>query len=131
MKTTTDTTEERIPDGSKLYQGWRNRQTFLVAVHILNDRAQLALHFAYAGGVLATVEARDGFTHQEEARLELAKQLKSVWTPDEMPISPAGTSGLSPAGYSIFCDLLSSALERVCWLEIAKYLIEAVQEDMT
>jgi len=111
----------------KTYNGWTNYETWNVKLWIDNEqstydywREAAQQCFDDAGdGVSAYAKFTDKeiFTREERAVLALEKQLKAE-IEEQAP----------DLGCSMFADLLNAALSEVNWHEIAKSLIESVDQ---
>ena len=94
-------------DEKKGYNGWKNYETWLVALWIDNDQST----YSYAR------ELRDQFKENEYSRYDLSHALKD-WIEEDNPLMDNA---------DLFTDLLQSALDEVDWYEIAdNYLTEEV-----
>lgn len=103
----------------KHYQGWKNYQTWAVALWIDNDYAmhcywRKATRECKADAAKVEQVKQGYFSSEEIARLTLAERLK-----DEV------TAGSPIKAASLYADLMSAALQEVNWQEIAEhYLVE-------
>jgi hypothetical protein len=93
-----------MSDDEKGYNGWKNYETWDVALWIGNDSET---------DLLAQDMARDAGSVGE-----LAESLKQ-WQQEEMP----------DLGASVWSDLLSAALSEVDWYEIAEHYFDEVHEE--
>ncbi len=92
------------------YNGWTNYETWVTALWMDNDQGTLEMVEEWADEEL---ESADGDT--DDAERELARRIEEMH--DEA--NPAGVSG-------VFADLLSHAMGRIDWREIAShYMSEA------
>ena len=97
------------------YNGWENRETWLVALWLDNDRETANLWRNRANEIL------NEYSHPEDAHCknplaagELAEELRDAVEPDDMPI------------LGLHNDLLHAAFAEVCWHEIAMQYIEDI-----
>ena len=108
---------------SENYQGWKNYETWAVALWLDNTEGDYRYWRERAEEAY-----RDNFDADEEradnvsaAAYELGKQLKrEIDTEAELPTSLDGT---------MYADLLNAALSEVDWDEIAEHIIEALDLD--
>lgn len=104
------------------HNGWKNYETWAVALWIDNDQGS----YNYSRDMARTVrqdaptssQVEDGIWTVEQAeRFNLADQLKE-WQEDEMPELEA----------SVWTDLLRSAFGEVDWHEIAANFLEDLED---
>jgi hypothetical protein len=92
------------------YNGWKNYETWLVALWIDNDQGT----YSYSRELVS--EAADG---EEFPKVRAADALEE-WIKDEI---------LPDLGASLASDLLNAAISEVDWFEIAEnYLAELAEE---
>jgi hypothetical protein len=94
----------------KTFNGWKNRETWVVALWIDNTEADQTYWRERAR------EERDGHFYKEGAIALLAEDLRDT-IGENSPISEN----------NIYSDLLNGALENVDWREIAAHLIEGLK----
>ncbi|MCZ2075471.1 MAG: hypothetical protein LC130_10785 [Bryobacterales bacterium] len=97
------------------YQGYKNYETFLVDVTMGNDREQAAAWKTIARDIWAESVAEGVLTRSDRARHALADFLKQDY------------EDRTPELGDVWGSLLSAALEKVCWDEIADLLLEKVE----
>lgn len=93
------------------YNGWTNYETWAVALWLFNDEGAYRYWYERTRALLLTEDRID--------TLALAEELKSSHEDIKEEELPSGT---------VFADLLTTALERVNWEEIARSLIEHLEE---
>ncbi len=103
----------------KGYNGWKNYETWNVALWIDNDQGSYSTRCGMAQDAYDNAEAARSFTRLERAALDLAETLKD-WFEDQNPLASEA---------SCFSDLLSAALGEVDWYEIAENFLEDVDKD--
>ncbi len=101
---------------SEGYNGWRNYETWNVALWIDNDQGSYNQRQNMAQEAWDEAEANRDFTRTERATLDLATALEE-WI-DELSEDA-----------SLFTDLLGAALSEVDWHEIAEHYIEDVDKE--
>lgn len=95
--------------GEKRYNGWKNYETWAVALWIGNDQGSYGRAMEMVDNAWDCADPDKYFSRSERARLDLADSLKD-WFEEENPLSHEA---------SVFSDFLSAALSEVDWLEIA------------
>jgi len=95
-------------------EGWTNRETWLVNLHLSNEQSSYSYWKAEAEGhavrASAAEQVREGlWTIKEAARFYLADQLR-----EEL------LEALAANEATLYSDLIMSALDRVDWVEIAE-----------
>ena len=103
-----DMEENEMSVAQKDYQGWKNYESWAVALWLDNDEGSQGTVYEMAQSAIA-----DG----EEQRL--ADEIKN-YIEDQNPLEGQN---------SMFSDLLNSALENVDWRELAQHYISFVQEN--
>jgi hypothetical protein len=103
------------------YQGWKNYETWAVALHINNDQPTQDYWHEAAREAIETAQPTEVWTADEAARYGLEDLLK-----DHHETGAADTIEAAGAECGVFADLLNSALENVSWEEVAANLLEAV-----
>jgi hypothetical protein len=102
------------------YNGWKNYETWVVALWIDNEPATYERRREMAQDAWDRAEATKHWTRIESARYGLAADLQE-WVVDEIVGDPLGPSLAS--------DLLGAALSEVDWDEIATAWVDEVNED--
>jgi hypothetical protein len=92
------------------YNGWKNRETWAVALWIDSTEAEQTYWKERAQ------EEMDGHFYKEGAVASLAEDLRDT-IGENSPISEN----------NVYSDLLNGALENVDWHEIAEHLIEGLK----
>jgi len=101
------------------YNGWKNYETWNVALWIDNDQGSYSQRQEMAQDAWDNTDAsEDQETRSNEARNALADSLES-WVDEMNPINES----------SMFADLLSAALREVDWHEIAENFLEDVDKE--
>jgi len=105
--------QERCSDAMSDYNGWKNYETWCVALWIDNDEG-LCTHWKdRARSIADTTRSRYSFeTDAEAARGTLADELKD--SIEDHPLADAG----------LYADLLNAALGDVDWHAVADHLGE-------
>lgn len=100
------------------YNGWKNYETWVVALWIDNDYGCYRLRQEMAEEAWQDAEKRRGYksqTREDSAKCLLAARLKD-WVEEMVP----------ELGASMFSDLLTAALGEVDWYEIAENWLSEV-----
>lgn len=108
------------PTRGCLHEGWTNAETFHVALYLTNDRRRLA-HWMDEADELERMPGRPGPTAvllADKIRQKIRQRVK-----DAEPEPWALDAG------RLYADLLTGALARVEWLEIAQDLLEKLKEE--
>ena len=103
------------------YNGWKNYETWNVALWIDNDRGSYGTRQAMAQEAWDSARAGQAYstqTREDAARYALSQALKE-WIEGEAP----------DLGASMFADLLNAALREVDWYEIAGNFLEDVERE--
>jgi hypothetical protein len=114
-----------MSDEVKTYNGWRNYETWAVALHLGNDQGTHACwcesaEDCYRDPVAADPDdAREDWTHA--AAVALADRLKNEI--DDEEVCP------TLAGCTLYTDLLRAALGEVHWYEVATHYVEDIDRD--
>jgi hypothetical protein len=100
---------------SKGYNGWKNYETWAVALWIDNEQAwqEQAQEMAQRARDLAREGAHAVWTPEEATRYGLADSLKD-WVGSEL---------IPDLGASLAADLLGAALSEVDWSEVADHYL--------
>lgn len=102
------------------YQGWKNFETWAVALHLSNDRNLSEMVKAWVKGAKEDApnasQVTDGiWTVDETTKFKVADQIKD-FLEEQNPIA---------SDNSVYTDILQSALSEVNYVEIAEELIAA------
>lgn len=103
----------------KTYNGWKNYETWNVALWIDNDQGSYNERIRLAQEAWDEAEADRSFTRLEQAQFDLADKLKD-WIEEQNPLANDA---------SLFSDLLNAALSEVDWMEIAENWLEDIDKD--
>lgn len=103
---------------SERFNGWSNRETYLVHLWISNDEPSMKYWEDNAVEAWDEAAADRFFSRKENAARHLAERLKDVI------MDGAGELGLG----LVYGDLLRSALEEVNWGEVAKALLDGAAD---
>lgn len=105
--------------GDHEYQGWENRETWTVALHIDNDRGCLGYWLDHAADHRrrAKMFPHETWSHDEDEKFGLEDDLKDKFSPlaQEPDLELART-------------LIQCALDNVNWREIAEHLLRKLDE---
>jgi hypothetical protein len=101
------------------YNGWKNYETWNVALWIDNEQHTYRLRQSWAQEAWDEAQADRTFTREERATLDLSDKIKEYL--DEN--NPLGDEA------STYSDLLSAALGEVDCYEIAEHWIEDVDRE--
>lgn len=96
------------------YNGWRNYETWNVALWMDNEEGSQTYWHEKAVEVFDSAIAEKPFSKEERAKLDLSEIIKGEFE-EEMP----------DLGASTYADLLNAAMSEVDWYEIASHLIDA------
>ena len=102
---------------AKTYNGWRNYETWNVALWIGNEQGSYSYWQDVTQQSWDEAEADTTFTRLENAQIALADRLK-----EEI------TESAPDLGASMFADLLGAALSEVDWHEIAENWLDDVEK---
>ena len=102
---------------SEGYNGWKNYETWNVALWIDNDQSTYYTRQEMAQQAYDDAEQDDEDERMREATRELAQALEN-WIDEMRP----------PMEASMFADLLGAALSEVDWYEIAENFLEDVEK---
>lgn len=105
-------------ENKEKYNGWTNYETWNVKLWIDNDQGSYNHWRENAKECLDNAQASEHFTKEEQAVLDLMDILKDQY--EEM--NPLADNA------DTYTDLLNAALSEVNWHEIAKSIIEEIQE---
>ena len=100
------------------YNGWKNYETWNVALWLDNDQGSYNYWRGVAQECYDDAEAEKHLTRKENAACDLADRLKNE-IEESMP----------DLGASMFADLLGAAMSEVNWREIAENWLDDVEED--
>ncbi len=100
------------------YNGWRNYETWCVALWLDNEQGSWQYWNEQAQEVYDDAEPKYDWESKEDvAKRELADRLKSDHE-ENKPTEPSG----------VYADLLTAALGSVDWYEIAEHYIDEVDK---
>ena len=102
---------------SEGHNGWKNYETWNVALWIDNDQSTYYTRQEMAQQAYDDAEQDDEDERMREATRELAQALEN-WIDEMRP----------PMEASMFADLLGAALSEVDWYEIAENFLEDVEK---
>lgn len=100
------------------HNGWTNYETWAWNLWLTNDQESQEHVYELARVAYTGAEVSKGFTREGRAALDLAAMLR-VECEEEVPDLEL------PA----FADLLNAAIGEINWYEIAKHLIENMDQD--
>ena len=101
----------------KTYNGWKNRETWVVALWI--DGTEISQKFW-------DDKARDALNlHSKVTNFVEDQEAAVVYLSDDLRITIETASPIY--GNNVYADLLNGALENVDWHEIAEHLIEGLK----
>lgn len=103
---------------STQYNGWTNRETWLVKLWIDNEQGEQDYWQEIAAETYEQAKSSDCWTKEEAARFALSERLKDNY--DEAKNDLLESAKLSA---SVWSDLLGTALCSVNWDEIAESMI--------
>ncbi len=104
------------------YNGWKNYETWNVALWIDNDQGSYSQRQEMAQEAwdnAASGDAYKGQTREDSAKYSLSKALQE-WIEEMNPLASEA---------SMFSDLLNAALSEVDWYEIAENFLEDVEKE--
>jgi hypothetical protein len=101
------------------YQGWKNYETWAVALWLDNEEESYDESHALARAAWDDAEPDETFSRAEVARLALASSIKE-WIERDNPLEGKNT---------LYSDLLNAALSEVDWHEIADHYLDDIAED--
>ena len=114
-----------MSDEAKTYNGWRNYETWAVALHLGNDQGTQEYWAEHAEACYRDAVAADPDDNREDwthaAAVALADRLKNEIDDEEMCPTLAGCS--------LYTDLLRAALGEVDWYEIATHFAADIDRD--
>ena len=114
-----------MSDEAKTYNGWRNYETWAVALHLGNDQGTQEFWAEHAEACYRDAVAADPDDNREDwthaAAVALADLLKHEIDDEEMCPTLAGCS--------VYTDLLRAALGEVDWYEVATHFVEDGDRD--
>lgn len=100
------------------YNGWKNYETWNVALWIDNDQSTYSMRTQWAQDAWDSAVADKYFTRADRAILALSETLKE-FIEEYNPLSRTAT---------LYTDLLGAALSEVDYYEIAKNWLEDVEQ---
>lgn len=101
----------------KTYNGWTNYETWNVALWIGNDQGSQQYWDEQARAHWENGTAEKPFTREEQAALDLSKEIQSSFEDN------------TPTVTGCYADLLNSALSEVNWYEIAESILENIDKN--
>jgi hypothetical protein len=105
----------------KTHEGWRNYETWLVALHINNHQP---LYMLMKGMAAGAVHKYGGDKQSADARRDLATEVEGYFKNDDGEFEPRPWA---PDVGGLWSDLINAALQRVDWNEIAEDMIDALE----
>lgn len=99
------------------YNGWKNYETWVVALWASNDQGSAEYTQEMAQDAYSRAEASRHHTRMERATLNLSESLKS-WMEEQNPLA---------SDASVWSDLLGAALSEVDYREWAENLLEDIE----
>jgi len=100
------------------YNGYKNYETWAMALHISNDEKLYNRWRVLAGSIQAAAAATETFTQREVVVYDLADQLRDALQ------EAASDQPLSGRYSGIMSDLLMAGLSEVAWSEVAESLLD-------
>jgi hypothetical protein len=98
-----------MTDDEKGYNGWKNYETWLVALWINNDQ----------GTQETALDMARECKNNEHANYDVSHQLKD-WIEEQNPLNDNA---------DLFTDLLNAALSEVDWYEIAESFLNDIKDE--
>lgn len=112
----------------KEYNGWYNYETWLVNLWISNEQGSSSYWADRAEEIYERAEPAKVTTKEEQARFELADELKREFEDGKDNLLGVDRNGTDQS-CSVWSDLLGAALSEVNWDEIAGHMIEDVEKE--
>ncbi len=107
-----------MTESDSSYNGWSNYETWVVNLWLGNDEGSYNTCRTFAQRCFEEAVADEVFNRKERACYQLANELKEMVEENNPLASEA----------SVYTDLLNASLSEVNWKEIAKGLLEEVDE---
>lgn len=101
---------------AETYNGWRNYETWNLALWIDNEQGSYEYWRERARDVYQDAEASKSFTRREQAALDLAHELENEIKENTPTVS------------DFYADVLTAAIAEVDWREITEHWIEDVAD---
>lgn len=108
-------------ENEKTYNGWRNYETWLVALWMDNDQGSYE-SFRELAREIREIKGREPSKYLSKQEVDIAT-LADALRDEFDEASPVAEQS------SVYADLMNAALSEVDWHEIAEHLLDEILED--